>query len=57
MQLSEHFLQYSLPQDFYWFNEPKHYRLGNGLEIFTDEKRTFGKIHITAFKETMDTPC
>ena len=41
MQRSEHFLQPSLPQDFYWFHEPRHYRLGNGLEIFTEEKTDF----------------
>jgi len=41
MQRSEHFLDSSLPRDFYWFNEPARYRLGNGLEIFTDEKTDF----------------
>ena len=41
MQRSEHFLQSTLPRDFYWFNEPVHYRLGNGLEILTDEKTDF----------------
>lgn len=41
MQRREQFLQPSLPQDFHWFNEPRHYRLGNGLEIFTDEKTDF----------------
>lgn len=41
MQRIEHFLQPSLPQDFHWFNEPKRYHLGDGLEIFTDEKTDF----------------
>jgi len=41
MKINEHFLQPILPQDFYWFNEPKRYQLGNGLEIFTDEKTDF----------------
>lgn len=41
MQRMEHFLQPSLPVDFYWLNEPARYRLGNGLEIFTDEKTDF----------------
>jgi hypothetical protein len=41
MQLSEHFLGASLPRDFSWFNEPRLFRLGNGLEIFTDEKTDF----------------
>ncbi len=41
MQRTEHFLQSTLPADFYWFNEPKRYQVGNGLEIFTDEKTDF----------------
>ena len=41
MQRIEHFLQPSLPQDFHWFHEPKRYRLGDGLEIFTEEKTDF----------------
>ena len=41
MQIREQFLHPSLPQGFYWFNEPTHYRLGNGLEISTDEKTDF----------------
>ena len=41
MQRTERFLGPSLPQDFYWLNEPRRYRLGNGLEIFTDEKTDF----------------
>lgn len=41
MQRKELFLQPSLPSDFYWFNEPTQYHLGNGLEIVTDEKTDF----------------
>ena len=41
MQRHESFLQTTLPQDFYWFNEPTRYGLGNGLEITTDEKTDF----------------
>jgi len=41
MQRIEHFLQPSLPQDFHWFHEPKRYRLGHGLEIFTEERTDF----------------
>lgn len=41
MKRIEQFLQPSLPQDFYWFHEPARYRLGNGLEIYTDEKTDF----------------
>jgi regulation of enolase protein 1 (concanavalin A-like superfamily) len=41
MQRLEHFLQPSLSQDFYWFNEPVRYRVGDGLEIFTDQKTDF----------------
>ncbi len=41
MQSSEHFLQPSLPEGYYWFNPPKHYSVGNGLEIWTDEKTDF----------------
>lgn len=41
MQRIERFLQPSLPRDFHWFNEPARHRLGEGLEIFTDEKTDF----------------
>jgi regulation of enolase protein 1 (concanavalin A-like superfamily) len=41
MQRIEHFLQSTLPEGFYWLNEPGRYQLGNGLEIFTDEKTDF----------------
>ena len=41
MQRTEQFLQPVLPPDFYWLNEPGRYHLGNGLEIFTDEKTDF----------------
>jgi uncharacterized protein len=41
MPFAEQFQQLSLPQGFYWFNEPARYQLGAGLEIFTDEKTDF----------------
>jgi len=41
MQLVERFRQPALPKNFYWFNEPAHYQLGAGLEIWTDEKTDF----------------
>jgi uncharacterized protein len=41
MNINEHFLQSSLPQHFYWLNEPVRYHIGNGLEIFTDRKTDF----------------
>jgi regulation of enolase protein 1 (concanavalin A-like superfamily) len=41
MQLVERFLQSSIPDTFYWLNEPTKYQLGKGLEIFTDEKTDF----------------
>jgi regulation of enolase protein 1 (concanavalin A-like superfamily) len=41
MQRTEQFLQRVLRPDFYWLNEPARYHLGNGLEIFTDEKTDF----------------
>ncbi len=41
MHRIEQFSQPLLPEGFYWFNEPGRYRLGNGLEIFTDEKTDF----------------
>lgn len=41
MHCMEQFLQPSLPEGFYWFNQPGRYLLGNGLEIFTDERTDF----------------
>ena len=41
MHRIEQFSQPSLPEGFYWFHEPSRYGLGNGLEIFTDEKTDF----------------
>jgi regulation of enolase protein 1 (concanavalin A-like superfamily) len=41
MSQNEGFLTPYLPQGFYWFNEPTVFRLGNGLEIVTDEKTDF----------------
>ena len=40
-QITERFLQSSIPNTFYWFNEPTTYQLGSGLEIVTDEKTDF----------------
>jgi regulation of enolase protein 1 (concanavalin A-like superfamily) len=41
MRVLERFLSASVPPGFYWLNEPTSYRLGNGLEIHTDEKTDF----------------
>ncbi len=41
MQRIEHFRQPSLPEGFYWFNEPSRHQLGDGLVIFTGEKTDF----------------
>ncbi len=41
MLLHETFLTPTLPASFYWFNEPSRFQIGNGLEIFTDEKTDF----------------
>jgi hypothetical protein len=41
MKILEKFQQTKLPEPFYWFNEPSIYRLGEGLEIFTDAKTDF----------------
>ena len=41
MRRLENFLQSSIPQDFYWFNEPANYRIGEGLEIYTDKETDF----------------
>jgi hypothetical protein len=41
MYLVEKFLQPAIPKTFHWFNEPAKYRLGSGLEIFTNEKTDF----------------
>ncbi|MBN2502485.1 MAG: DUF1349 domain-containing protein [Anaerolineales bacterium] len=41
MALKEKFLQSNLPENFYWFNEPTRYQLGNGLEIYTDAETDF----------------
>jgi regulation of enolase protein 1 (concanavalin A-like superfamily) len=37
----EEFLSPSLPEGFYWLNEPPDFRLGNGLEIYTAERSDF----------------
>jgi hypothetical protein len=41
MQFEERFLQPAVPETLHWFNEPAKYRLGSGLEIFTDAKTDF----------------
>jgi regulation of enolase protein 1 (concanavalin A-like superfamily) len=41
MQIDEKFLQPGLPEGFHWFNAPAKFRLGAGLEIFTDAKTDF----------------
>lgn len=41
MQLIEKFLEPTMPNAFYWFNEPARYKVGAGLEIFTNEKTDF----------------
>ncbi len=41
MKIIEKFEQATLPKAFYWLNAPSVYRLGDGLEIFTDEKTDF----------------
>jgi regulation of enolase protein 1 (concanavalin A-like superfamily) len=41
MDIIEEFLQPAIPPNFYWFNPPTKFRLGAGLEIFTDEKTDF----------------
>jgi regulation of enolase protein 1 (concanavalin A-like superfamily) len=41
MLLVENFPGPSLPVNFFWFNEPAKYQLGEGLEIFTDPKTDF----------------
>jgi regulation of enolase protein 1 (concanavalin A-like superfamily) len=41
VSLKEKFLQSNLPDNFFWFNEPAQYRLGNGLEIYTDAETDF----------------
>lgn len=41
MNLNEKFHQPNIPANFYWFNQPTKFQLGEGLEIFTDEKTDF----------------
>ena len=41
MKLKEKFSSKTLPENFYWFNEPTKYQLGNGLEIYTDAETDF----------------
>jgi len=39
--MHEEFKAQTVPEAFYWFNEPASFRLGNGLEICTREKSDF----------------
>jgi len=39
--MHEEFLSPTMPEGFYWFNEPKDYQFGAGLEIYTDEETDF----------------
>jgi len=41
MDLMVDFKSKTLPDDFYWFNEPLAYQLGRGLEIITSEETDF----------------
>ena len=41
MMIHEQLLATSVPTGFYWFNEPRNHRLGNGLEIHTDGHTDF----------------
>ena len=41
MKINERFLGTKLPQDFFWFNEPLQYKVGNGLEIITEKETDF----------------
>lgn len=38
---TETFLGTSIPEGFYWFNEPTKYKVGAGLEIYTDAETDF----------------
>jgi regulation of enolase protein 1 (concanavalin A-like superfamily) len=41
MRTKETFNEKYLPENLYWFNEPKSWRCGNGLEIVTDRETDF----------------
>ena len=41
MQRTETFQHSTLPEGFAWFNEPARYKLGDGLEIWTDAETDF----------------
>lgn len=41
IRLIEKFSSISLPEDFYWLNEPAAFRLGDGLRILTDARTDF----------------
>ena len=39
--IHEEFLSPTMPSGFYWFNEPRVYSFGKGLELYTDERTDF----------------
>jgi regulation of enolase protein 1 (concanavalin A-like superfamily) len=41
MKIMETFQNASMPEGFFWFNEPARYQVGNGLEIVTKAKTDF----------------
>ena len=41
MKRHERFLTTTMPSAFHWFNEPVKFHLGQGLELFTDDKTDF----------------
>jgi regulation of enolase protein 1 (concanavalin A-like superfamily) len=41
MNITEKFLQPTLPQGFYWYNEPARYVCGQGLELWTKPETDF----------------
>jgi regulation of enolase protein 1 (concanavalin A-like superfamily) len=41
VELTERFRSPSIPEPFYWFNEPARYEVGAGLEILTDAETDF----------------
>ena len=50
MERHERFLSTSLPAGFYWFNQPADYRLGNGLDLFSDDATDFWQRTHYAFR-------
>ena len=41
MKRNEDFSSMDVPETFYWYNEPEKFKIGNGLEIWTNEKTDF----------------